>query len=106
MRGGGDLLAGLPGNLWPDRPGTRRAPPTRPQFDAQYSPAGARLVGGAEGVAEKVVSAHRLLGGLARLTVLLDNGALTHRQIMRAIELRGTRVAPLVNRELAAGRGV
>ena len=82
------------------------APPTRPQFDARYSPAGALLVGGAEGVAEKVVSAYRLLGGLARLTVLLDNGALTHRQIMRAIELRGTGVAPLVNRELAAGRGV
>ena len=104
--GGGDLLAGLPGNLWPDRPGTRLGAPNRPQFDAQCSPDGALLVGGGEGVAEKVVSAHRLLGGLARLTVLLDNSALTHRQIMRTIELLGPRVAPLVNRELAAGRGV
>ena len=66
----------------------------------------ALLVGGAVAVAEKVVSAHRLLGGLARLKVLLNNGALTRRQILRAIELLGTRVAPLVNRELAAGRGV
>jgi alkanesulfonate monooxygenase SsuD/methylene tetrahydromethanopterin reductase-like flavin-dependent oxidoreductase (luciferase family) len=82
------------------------APSTRPKFDAQCSPAGVRWVGDAEGVAEKVVSAHRLLGGQAGLTVLRDLGALTDRQIMRAIERLGTRVAPRVNRELAAGRGV
>lgn len=82
------------------------APPPRPQIEAPCSPAGALWLGDAETVAEKVVSAHRLLGGLARRTVLFDNGALTHRQIMRAIERLATRVAPLVNRELAAGPGV
>ena len=82
------------------------APPTRPQFDAQCSPAGALLVGDAEAVAAKIVSAHGLLGGLSRLTVLLDNGALTHGQIMRAIELLGTQVAPLVKREIAVRPGV
>jgi hypothetical protein len=36
------------------------------------------------------------------LTILLDNRVLSHREIMRAIELLGTRVAPLVKKELAA----
>jgi len=36
------------------------------------------------------------------MTILIDNRVLTHRQIMRAIELLGTRVAPLVKKELAA----
>lgn len=71
-------------------------PPTRPQFDAQCSPAGALLVGDPETVAEKIVAENAALGGISRMTVLLDNRLLTHGQIMRAIELLGTRVAPLV----------
>jgi hypothetical protein len=35
------------------------------------------------------------------LTVLLDNRVLTHRQIMRAIELLGTVVAPIVRKATA-----
>ncbi len=75
-------------------------PPTRPQFDAQCGPAGALLVGGPEAAAEKILREHEWLGGISRLTVLLDNRVLTHREIMRAIELLGTRVAPLVRQAL------
>lgn len=78
------------------------APPTRPQFDAQCGHLGALLVGGPEAVAQKIVQEHASLGGISRLTVLLDNRVLTHAQIMRAIELLGTQVAPLVRKELAA----
>lgn len=70
--------------------------PTRPQFDAQCAAGGALLVGDPEFVAEKIIHDHRVLGGISRMTVLLDNRLLTHRQLMRAIELLGTRVAPLV----------
>ena len=77
-------------------------PPTRPQFDAQVGPAGALLVGDPEAVAAKILAEHEALGGFSRLTILLDNRVLTHRQIMRAIELLGTRVAPVV-REAAGG---
>jgi probable LLM family oxidoreductase len=77
-------------------------PPTRPQFDAQCSHLGALLVGGPQAVAEKIIAEHRSLGGISRLTVLLDNRVLTHAQIMRAIELLGTEVAPLVKKEVAA----
>jgi probable LLM family oxidoreductase len=76
------------------------APPTRPQFDAQCSPAGALLVGGPEAAAGKILREHEWLGGINRLSVLLDNRVLTHAQIMRAIELLGTKVAPLVRKEV------
>lgn len=71
-------------------------PPPRAQFDAQCGPQGALLVGDAEGVAAKIIAESRVLGGLSRATVLLDNRLLTHAQLLRAIELLGTRVAPLV----------
>lgn len=77
-------------------------PPSRPQFEAQCSPAGALLVGEPASVAEKIVNEHRDLGGFSRLSVLLDNRLLTHVQIMRAIELLGTQVAPRVRKELGA----
>ena len=75
-------------------------PPTRPQFDAQCSPHGALMVGDADLVAAKIISEHKALGGLSRVNILIDNRVLTHRQIMHAIELLGTRVAPLVKKEL------
>lgn len=76
--------------------------PTRPQFDAQVSPHGALAVGDADTVAEKIIREHELLGGFSRLTILLDNRQLTHAQIMRAIELLGTKVAPIVRKAVAA----
>ncbi|WP_438483042.1 Atu2307/SP_0267 family LLM class monooxygenase [Oleiharenicola lentus] len=79
------------------------APPTRPQFDAQCSPHGALLVGDPEAAAAKIIAEHHSLGGISRLTVLLDNRVLTHGQLMRAIELLGTKVAPIVRKELDNG---
>lgn len=81
-------------------------PITRPQFDAGRSSAGALLVGDPESVAAKIVATHHALGGLSRMTVLLDNRLLTHRDQMRAIELLGTRVAPLVKKALEAAPGL
>jgi probable LLM family oxidoreductase len=75
-------------------------PPTRPQFDAQCDLAGALHVGDPEAVAEKIVAEHAALGGFGRISVLLDNRLLTHAQLLRAIELLGTRVAPLVRKAL------
>ena len=72
----------------------------RSQFDAQCDPAGALQVGDATAVAEKILRESEGLGGIDRLTILLDNRLLTHRQIMRAIELLGTQVAPLVRRKV------
>ena len=76
-------------------------PVTRPQFDAATSPSGALLVGDPEAVAAKMIAAHEALGGFSRFSVLLDNRRLTHAQLMRAIELLGTRVAPIVRQAVA-----
>jgi hypothetical protein len=43
------------------------------------------------------------LGGISRLTFQMSVAALPHAKLMRAIELLGTRVAPLVRTELAPG---
>lgn len=78
--------------------------PTRAQFDAQCSPHGALMVGDGEAVAAKIVAEHESLGGFARHTTLLDNRLLTHAQIMHAIEILGTRVAPLVRKATTSAK--
>jgi len=72
-------------------------PVTRERFEAQRGPLGAYLVGSPEEVAEKIVRHSKALGGISRLTFQMDNAGLTHAQLMKAIELIGTRVKPLVN---------
>jgi len=59
------------------------------------------MVGDPEAVAAKILAESAALGGYDRKTILIDNRVLTHAQIMRAIELLGTRVAPLVRAGLA-----
>ncbi len=76
-------------------------PVTRAQFDAGRGPTGALLVGDAETAAEKILREHDALGGIERKTILLSAGTLPHRKVMHAIELLGTRVAPLVRKQLA-----
>lgn len=72
-------------------------PVTRAHFDAQRGPKGALLIGGPEEIAEKIVRHSNALGGISRITFQMDNAALPHEKLLQAIELIGTRVAPLVN---------
>ena len=74
-------------------------PTTRPHYEAGRGPAGALLIGDPESVAEKVLLESEALGGLARLNFQMTVAALPHAKMMRAIELLGTRVAPLVRKE-------
>ena len=76
-------------------------PVTRAQFDTLLGPAGALLVGQPEIVAEKILRMNESLGGISRLTFQMSVAALPHAKLLRAIELLGTRVAPLVRRETA-----
>lgn len=77
-------------------------PITRAQFDASRGPTGALLVGNPESIAEKIVYEHNVLGGISQMTILLNGGMIPHRKTMHAIELLGTKVAPLVRKELAS----
>lgn len=71
-------------------------PVTRPQFDAQVGERGALLVGNPEEVAQKILRHSEALGGIDRVTFQMDNAGLSHAKLMRAIELIGTRMAPLL----------
>lgn len=57
-------------------------------------------MGSPEQVAEKILHQHEIFGH-DRFLLQLSVGTLPHDRIMRAIELFGTEVAPLVRRELA-----
>ena len=76
---------------------------TRASFDAQLGPYGALLIGEPDEVIEKVVRHSEALGGISRLTFQMNASSLPHAKLMRAIETLGTRVAPALRAELAAG---
>jgi alkanesulfonate monooxygenase SsuD/methylene tetrahydromethanopterin reductase-like flavin-dependent oxidoreductase (luciferase family) len=78
-------------------------PVTRAHFDALLGPGGALIVGDPETVAEKILRINESLGGISRLTFQMSVAALPHAKLLRAIELLGTRVAPLVRTALASG---
>jgi alkanesulfonate monooxygenase SsuD/methylene tetrahydromethanopterin reductase-like flavin-dependent oxidoreductase (luciferase family) len=74
---------------------------TRAQFDALLGPTGALIVGDPETVAEKILRVNESLGGISRLTFQMSVANLPHTKLMRAIELLGTRVVPLIRTALA-----
>ena len=72
-------------------------PVTRQAFDAQRGPLGAFVIGGPEEVAEKILRHSDALGGISRFTFQMDNAGMSHQQLLDAIDLIGTKVAPLVD---------
>src|SRR6266481_1940511 len=77
-------------------------PATRRQFDALRGPTGALLIGDAETVSKKILYVNEVLGGISRLTFQMGVATLPHPKMLRAIEILGTRVAPIVRKELAS----
>jgi alkanesulfonate monooxygenase SsuD/methylene tetrahydromethanopterin reductase-like flavin-dependent oxidoreductase (luciferase family) len=75
-------------------------PSGRPEYEALRSPRGALAVGSPEQVAEKILFEHELFGN-DRYVGQMSVGAVAHRDVLRSIELFGTRVAPLVRQEVA-----
>src|SRR5690606_20668126 len=78
----------------------RRAPITRQQFEASRTLRGADFVGSPEEIAEKILFQHSIFGH-QRLLLQLGVGTIEHAKVMRAVELLGTQVAPVVRREIA-----
>jgi probable LLM family oxidoreductase len=76
-------------------------PPTRAQFDAERSRRGALLIGSPQEVIDKILFEHELFGN-TRFLVQLSVGTMPHDKLLRAIELFGTEVAPVVRREVGA----
>jgi probable LLM family oxidoreductase len=79
------------------------SPATRARFDAEVGPDGALLVGGVESVVKKIRTVNTDLGGVSRITFQMGVSTVPHASMMRSIELLGTRVAPLVRKQLGTG---
>jgi probable LLM family oxidoreductase len=76
---------------------------TREQFEALRSPRGALLVGDPQEVIDKILFQHRIFGH-QRFLAQMSVGTMPHAQVMRSIELFGTKVAPVIRRETASAR--
>src|SRR6476620_2364965 len=74
-------------------------PSGRADYEALKSPRGPLALGSPEQVAEKIVSVHDLFQP-ERYLAHMSIGAVSHRDVMHAIELLGTEVATLVSAEL------
>lgn len=74
-------------------------PTSRAHFDQARAPLGNLFVGEPEQVAEKIIAAHSVFK-MDRFLLQMAIGLMPHAQIMRGIELYGTRVAPIVRKEL------
>jgi probable LLM family oxidoreductase len=75
------------------------APVTRSQFEAVRGGRGALLVSDPERVVEQILTYDEVLGGISRLSFQMSIASLPHRLRMHAIELLGTKVAPVVKSE-------
>jgi probable LLM family oxidoreductase len=76
-------------------------PVTRQDFDAGRTLRGALFVGSPAEVTEKILFQRELFGH-QRFLLQLSVGTMPHRELLRAIELFGTEVAPAVRAALAA----
>jgi probable LLM family oxidoreductase len=71
----------------------------RSTYEAMTDLRGALYVGDPEYVAEKIVLLRKNLG-VTRFFLHLDIGALPHKDVLHSIELLGTKVAPMVRKEI------
>jgi probable LLM family oxidoreductase len=77
---------------------------TRGHFDAQLGPQGALIIGDPDEVTQKIIRHSKSLGGISRITFMMNPASLPHEKLMRATKLIGTHVAPAL-REALDGNG-
>jgi probable LLM family oxidoreductase len=76
------------------------APYTRSTFDAARTLNGALYVGDPKTVAEKIIHLRKNVG-ITRFMLHVPVGSMPHEEVMKAIELYGKEVAPIVREEVA-----
>ena len=72
-------------------------PMTRASFDAQRGPNGALLVGSPDEVVDKILRHGEALGGIVRLSLMMNVASLPQVKMMHAIDAIGARVAPALH---------
>jgi len=76
------------------------SPFSRTQFDYSCSPKGALVVGSVQQVIDKILYEHELFGN-TRFLAQTSVGTLPHKNVLKSIELFGTKVAPEVRKALS-----
>jgi probable LLM family oxidoreductase len=74
-------------------------PGTRAQYEASRSPRGALFVGSPQQIIDKILFQHSIFGH-QRFLAQIGIGTVSHANIMSAIELLGTQVAPAVRKAI------
>ncbi|MBO6535266.1 MAG: LLM class flavin-dependent oxidoreductase [Balneolaceae bacterium] len=84
-----------------DKIGAERGwpPMRREQFEASATLRGANFVGSPQQVIDKILHQHELFGH-DRFLMKTSIGSFTHAQVMKSIELFGTKVMPVVKKEI------
>jgi hypothetical protein len=67
---------------------------TRAIFDSQRGLQDVLLVGDPDEVSEKIIRHSKALGGISRITFMMNPASLPHEKLMQATKLIGTRIAP------------
>ena len=75
-------------------------PMSQQQFDASCTMQGANFIGNPDDMIEKILFQHELFQH-NRFSLQLSVGTMPHEKVMHAIELLGTKVAPIVRQEIA-----
>ena len=79
------------------------SPLSRQQFDYSRSAKGALVVGSPQEVIDKILYEHELFGN-TRFLAQMSVGYMPHKKIMHSIELFGSKVAPVVRKEIGNGK--
>lgn len=75
-------------------------PYSKEQYNTGRSKEGALFIGDPNEVADKILYMHELFG-ITRFIAHMDVGAPTHAQMMKSVELFGSKVAPIVKKALS-----
>jgi alkanesulfonate monooxygenase SsuD/methylene tetrahydromethanopterin reductase-like flavin-dependent oxidoreductase (luciferase family) len=70
------------------------------QYEASATVRGANFVGSPDDIIEKILYQHSIFNH-QRLLLQLSVGTMPHDKLMHAIELLGTKIAPVVREEIA-----
>ena len=74
-------------------------PPSRERFDAECDPHGALFVGSPQQVIDKMMYEYELFHH-DRFLIQFSVGTISHEKMMKSIELFGTKVAPVIRKEI------
>jgi len=69
-------------------------PVTRDRFEKQIGPEGALIVGSPDQAIEKIVHHSESLGGISRLTFQMNVAAISHKKLLKSIDLIGCKIKP------------